>query len=123
MRLVLPFLALVASGCAVRSGYVLVNAQRAVQKAGAAGAERLAPYEYTLATAYLIKAQEENLGNDYQHSEKLAKSSMEWAQRAVEASADAERNFGEDFVPEERKEKPVEPEKEDSGDQINLDEI
>lgn len=123
MRLVLVIALLFAPGCAARSGYVLLNADRAVQKARLAGAPERAIYEFTLAEAYLIKAQEENTYSDYQQSEALAKTSMDWAQRALESTSDAEREFGEEIVPEERIEKPVEEKKENTLDQIDLDEI
>lgn len=123
MRLALLIAVVLAPGCAARSGYVLLNANRSVEKARSAGAPEKATYEYTLAQAYLAKAQEENTYNEYQQSERLAKTSMDWAQRALEATSDAERDFGEEIVPEERVEKPVEEQKDNTLDQIDLDDI
>jgi hypothetical protein len=122
MRL-LVVLCLLGSGCAAaRSGYVLINAQRAIEKARASGADTKAPYEYTLAVAYYDKAREENTSNAFGHADVLAQSSIDWAARALENTSDAEREYGEEFVPEERKEE-VEEKKENSLDKIDLDEI
>ncbi len=123
MRLSLV-LVLLGSGCAAaRSGYVLLNAQRSVEKAVAAGAEKKAPYEYTLAVEYYQKACEENTYSDYGTSDKLAQSAIAWADRAVEATADADKDFGEDIVPEVREEKKPEEKKPNTLDQIDLDEL
>lgn len=123
MRLSLV-LVLLGSGCAAaRSGYVLINAQRSVEKAMQAGAEKRAPYEYTMAVEYYHKACEENTYSDYGSSDTLAQSSITWAERALEATADAEKEFGEDFVPEKREEKKPEEKKPNTLDQIDLDEI
>lgn len=111
------------SGCAVRSAYVLLNAERSVTKARDAGAEERSAYEYTLARAYLEKAREENTYSEYQVSERLAKSAMEYAQRALENTSDAEREYSDEFVPEERIEVPKEEPKENTLDQIDLDDI
>ncbi len=123
MRLALALVPLLLSGCAVRSAYVLLNAERAVVKAQDAGAEEKSAYEYTLARAYLQKAREENTYSEYQVSERLAKTSMEYAQRALENTSDAEREYDDDIVPEERIERPKEEQKENTLDQIDLDEI
>jgi len=122
MRLLVVLL-LLGSGCAAaRSGYVLINAQRALDKARDAGAEKKATYEYTLAAAYYEKACEENSYNEFGHSDKLAQVSMDWAARALQNTSDAEQEFGEEFVPEERKIE-VKEKKENTLDQIDLDEI
>ncbi|MBM4366218.1 MAG: DUF4398 domain-containing protein [Deltaproteobacteria bacterium] len=123
MRLALALLPLVLSGCAARSAYTLLNADRALQKARQAGAEEKSAYEYTLASEYLAKAREENTYNEYQISERLAKTSMEYALRALENTSDAEREYDEEIVPEERIEVPKEEKKENTLDQIDLDEI
>lgn len=123
MRLSLALL-LLCSGCAAaRSGYVLLNAHRSLEKAMEAGAEKKAPYEYTMAAQYYVKACEENTYSDYGTSDQLAQSAITWAERAIEATADADQNFGEDFVPEQREEKKPEEKKPNTLDQINLDEI
>lgn len=123
MRLTLVVL-LLSTGCtAARSGYVLLNAHRSLEKAMEAGAEKKAPYEYTMASEYYFKACEENTYNEYGTSDKLAQSAITWAERAIEATADADKNFGEDFVPEQREEKKPEEKKPNTLDQINLDDI
>ncbi len=123
MRLALALLPLVLSGCAARSAYTLLNADRALQKARQAGAEEKSAYEYTLASEYLAKAREENTYSEYQISERLAKTSMDFALRALENTSDAEREYDEEIVPEERIEVPEEEQKENTLDQIDLDEI
>ncbi len=123
MRFSLLFLVL-ASGCAAaRSGYVLLNAQRAVEKATLAGAEKRAPYEYTMAVEYYHKACEENTYNEFGNADKLATSAIDWAARALENTSDAEREYGEEFVPEDRKLEEKKEKKENTLDQIDLDEI
>lgn len=122
MRL-LVVLTLLGSGCAAaRSGYVMINAQRSLEKARQAGAEKKATYEYTLAVAYFDKAREENGANEFGHADLLAQASMDWAARALENTSDAEREFGEEFVPEERIEE-VKDKKENSLDKIDLDDL
>jgi hypothetical protein len=122
MRL-LVVLSLLGSGCAsARSGYVLINAHRAIEKAQAAGAETKAVYEYTLAVAYYDKACEENSVNEFGHSDVLAQAASDWAARALESTSDAERDFGDEFVPEERREE-IKEQKENSLEKIDLDEI
>ena len=87
-----------------------------------AGAEKKATYEYTLAVAYFDKAREENGANEFGHADLLAQASMDWAARALENTSDAEREFGEEFVPEERIEE-VKEKKDNSLDKIDLDDL
>jgi hypothetical protein len=122
MRLLLV-LTLLGTGCtSARSGYVMINAARSLEKARDAGAEKKAPYEFTLAVAYFDKAREENGANEFGHADLLAQTSMDWAARALENTSDAEREFGEVFVPEERVEEKKE-QKENSLDKIDLDDL
>lgn len=122
MRLLLA-LVLLGSGCtAARSSYFLINATRELDKAREAGAEKTAPYEWTLAAEYYAKACEENSYNEFGAADSLAKQSMDWSAKAVIATSDAERDFGEEFVPEERKEEVIEK-KENTLDKIDLDEL
>lgn len=122
MRLSLALLVLCSGCAAARSSYYLINATRELDKAREAGAEKTAPYEWTLAEEYYIKACEENSYNEFGTADALAKTSMEWATKALVATSDAEKEFGEEFVPEERKEEVIEK-KENTLDQIDLDEI
>ncbi len=116
-------LMLLMSGCAAaRSGYFLLNAGRELEKARDVGAEKSAPYEYTLAAEYYHKAAEENTYSEFGAADQLAKASQEWSARAIEATSDAEKEFGEDFVPEE-KQIEVREKKENTLDQIDLDEL
>ncbi len=100
-----------ASGCAAaRAGYFLVNAQRKYQSAMDQGADDRAPYEATMAGAYLDKAREEDGYSDYGVTEKLCKRSMEMSAKALTRSEDlAPTQHPETFVPEERKKDPEKP--------------
>lgn len=102
------------SGCAAaRAGYFIVNAERKYQSAMEQGADERAPYEATLALAYLEKAKEEDGYSDYGVTEKLCKRSMEMSAKALTRSEDLTPTQNpETFVPEERSkelDKPAEP--------------
>lgn len=122
MRLSLVLLVLCSGCAAARSSYFLINATRELDKAREAGAEKTAPYEWTLASEYYTKACEENSYNEFSAADGLAKLSIDWSAKAVIATSEAEKDFGEEFVPEERKEEVIEK-KENTLDQIDLDEI
>ncbi len=116
--------ALLSSCAAGRSTYFLINAEREYQNARAEDAETKAIYEITLASEYLRKAKEENGYADYGASERLAKTSMQHAQKALEqTSMEQIDSSNEEFVPEEKKDdvKPVE--KDNTLDDIDLDEL
>lgn len=116
MKRLLPALLVLvaATGCgAGRSLYFVWDAERAFREAEEQGAATQAVYEYTLAREYLVKAREEQGYSDYRDAEKLARSSSEWAARAVEVAqyGTTERELmlreignevPEDVVPEER---------------------
>lgn len=127
MRWLLPTLLLscVLPGCAAgRSTYFLINAQRDYQNAIAEDAEKKAPYEITLAAEYLRKAKEENNYADYGASERLAKTSMQHAQKAIEQTSQEQIDeSNEEFVPEEKKDEPKPVEKDNSLDDIDLDDL
>ena len=113
------------SACAAgRSAYFLVNAERTYNSAREAKAEERAIYEFTLAQAYLDKAKEEAGYSRYSASEKLAKASMEYAAKAQELAEEQGVNMddADKIVPEEKK-KEEEKEKNDTLDNIDLDEI
>jgi hypothetical protein len=117
----LPILLL--GGCtAGRASYYLLDAQRKFDSAVAEGAESRAPYEYTMSKEFLQKAKEESGYSDFGPCEKLAKKSAEYAQAAIEKSADngAEVKNADQFVPEEKKEEEKKPEQKDNI-QIDLD--
>lgn len=109
----LPLLLLLSTGCAVRASYFLVDAERAWQEAVDAGAETAAPYESTLARAYLLKAREEAGHSDYQAAERLAKQAVDAAERATKIAREPRNQLPLDAesVPEEvrRPEAPTEP--------------
>ncbi len=103
------FLALpvVLSGCAARATYRLVEADQHVQAAIKAGSGTRAPYETTLARAYLDKAREEAGRSDFGAAEQLARRAIELSDAALARAASAVRIEGlptnaADVVPEER---------------------
>lgn len=104
---------LLSTGCAVRASYFLVDAERAWQEAVDAGAETAAPYEYTLAHEYLLKAREEAGYSDYQVAEQLAKQAVDAAERATRMANEPRNLLPLDAaaVPEEvqRQPAPAEP--------------
>jgi len=123
MRLTLALLVF-ASGCtAARSSYYLINATRELERAREVGAAKAAPYEWTMASEFYVKACEENAYNEFGAADTLAKASMEWSAKAVVATSESTQDFGEEFVPEERKKEEVKEQKENTLDQIDLDEI
>jgi hypothetical protein len=76
--------AVLASACtAGRASFALVQAQQSVRQAQAAGAEEHAPYEITMAEAYLAKAREEASFSSYKTSVELARESATWADMAI----------------------------------------
>lgn len=82
MRLLLLMLAL--SGCtAGRASLALVQANSAITRAREAGAEEHAPYELTMAEAYLTKAREEASFSSYKDAVELSRGSADWADRAI----------------------------------------
>lgn len=85
--LVLSVCALNLTGCgAAAYSYHVVRAARSVEQAKQVGAEQLAPYEMTLAQAYLGKAREESAEASYQDAVHYAKLSRSIADRATERS-------------------------------------
>lgn len=74
--------ACVASSAAVQS----TKAARAVEHARRSHAGDQAPYEFTLAEAYLEKAREESSEAAYQDANRLARKSQDNAAKAVERS-------------------------------------
>ena len=94
-----------ATGCtAVKSTFHVMQADAALAGARDYNAQELAVYEYTMAQRYLEKAREEMGGSDYKMSERLARRSMEWSDRAIivieggnrglESMGDDLRDFG-----------------------------
>ncbi len=102
-------IALTLPGCAAaRAGYYIVNANQKYQAALSQGADDHAPYETTLAGAYLDKAREEDGYNDFGVTEQLCKRSIEMSTKALTKSEDLSPVQNPDkFVPEERKKEPV----------------
>lgn len=115
----------VLSGCtAGRASYLVLDAQRTYETAVAAGGEERAVYEITLAREYLWKAKEEVNSSDYGAAEQLCKKSKAWSAEAIEKSEDrgADVRNADQFVPELKPEKPVEP-KDETPIDIDLDDL
>lgn len=113
----------VVSGCAARAGYFMLNAERKYNNALDEGAMERAPYEATLAGAYLDKAREEIGYSDYGVAEKLCKRSMELSATALTKSEDLTPvKDPEKFVPEVREKEPEKEPEPDVNLDINLDE-
>ncbi|MFT3921501.1 MAG: DUF4398 domain-containing protein [Myxococcales bacterium] len=76
-----------ASGCVASSAAVQsTRAARAVEHARRSHAGDQAPYEFTLAEAYLNKAREETAEAAYQDANRLARQSQDNAAKAIERS-------------------------------------
>ncbi len=75
------------TGCgAAAYSYNVVRAARSVEQAKQVGADKLAPFEMTLARAYLNKAREESAEAAYQDAVHFAQMSRSVADRAAERS-------------------------------------
>ncbi|MBN1209295.1 MAG: DUF4398 domain-containing protein [Myxococcaceae bacterium] len=88
---VLVALAGALAGCGpVRSTANILDAEVQIQAARTAGAEKLAPYEWTAANLYIHKAREEVSYSDYQagvdFAVKASKYANEARKRAMEAA-------------------------------------
>ncbi len=112
----------VLPGCAARAGYYVVSAEREYLSAMNEGAEERAPYEATMAGAYLQKAKEEIGYSDYGVAEKLAKRSMEMSEKALTRSEDLSPTQNPDkFVPEVRVKEPEKPKEPEPDLDLDLD--
>jgi hypothetical protein len=79
--------ALLGSGCAASAALVqTTKAARGVEYARSSHAGEQAPYEFTLAEAYLAKSREESAEAAYQDANQLARKSQANASKAVERS-------------------------------------
>jgi hypothetical protein len=91
---VLVALASALAGCGpVRSTANILDAEVQIQAARTAGAEKLAPYEWTSANLYIHKAREEVSYSDYQAGVDFAVKASKFANEAREkamANANAE---------------------------------
>ncbi len=78
---------LVAPGCGAAAYSVnVVRAARAVERAKQVDAEKLAPFEMTLAQAYLDKAREESAEASYEDAVRFAKLATAIGEAAAERS-------------------------------------
>lgn len=96
-------LALLLSGCALRSTSAILQAQEVYEDALDAGAPSSAPHEFVLARQYLDKAREEWGQSQYQDADMLARKARAFAEEA-EKKAIQEATMGEGagtVVPEE----------------------
>ena len=94
--MVLVALAGALAGCGpVRSTANILDAEVQIQAARTAGAEKLAPYEWTSANLYIHKAREEVSYSDYQAGVDFAVKASKFANEAREkamANAGSESN-------------------------------
>jgi hypothetical protein len=91
--LVLVAVAGALSGCGpIKSTSHLLDAEVQIQAARTAGAEKLAPYEWTAANLYIHKAREEVGYSDYQSgvdfAEKAARFATEAREKALAVATD-----------------------------------
>ncbi|HYX93095.1 MAG TPA: DUF4398 domain-containing protein [Myxococcaceae bacterium] len=89
MTRLLPVLVLVgaASACGpIRSTSYLIDADVALQAARTAGADQYAPFEFTSAQLYLLKAREEVGYSDYEVALDFAKKASKFANEARDKS-------------------------------------
>lgn len=94
---------LLLPGCAVKTTAAIVAAEQVLRDARESGAEQTAPYELTLAQAYLDKAREEWAGSQYQDADRLAAEARAHAleaERIARQEADV-AGAGGNIVPEE----------------------
>ena len=87
MKRLLPMLAAagVLAGCGpVKSTAHLLDAEVQIQAARTAGAEKLAPYEWTAANLYIRKAREEVGYSDFQAGVDFAEKAARYAAEARE---------------------------------------
>lgn len=116
----------VAPGCAAKTTADLMQAERVLLDARAAGAEQAAPYQLTLAQAYLDKAREEWARSQYQDADHLAAAARAHAEEA-ERLAIQEATMGsgaQEIVPEEvapTPEPPTEPPADEPADDELMD--
>jgi hypothetical protein len=91
---VLAALALALGACGpIQSTAYLLDADVALESARTAGADKLAPYEFTAAHLYLLKAREEVGYSDFDVAVDFAKKAARFAKEAREkalAQADSE---------------------------------
>lgn len=79
----LPCAALLAGCAAAKAQLEILSAEDALRRAEEYDAERLAPYEHTLAEAYLGKAREQAGFSAYRVADALARRSAQWSDRAI----------------------------------------
>jgi hypothetical protein len=73
-----------AAGCtAAKAQLQIVSAETALHRAEEYEAQKLAVYEYMMASQYLDKAREEAAFSDYRIADALARRSAEWSDRAI----------------------------------------
>lgn len=86
-------LVVTASACGpIQSTAYLLDADVALEAAKTAGAEKYAPYEYTAARLYLLKAREEVGYSDFEVAVDFAQKASKFANEAREKSLTAASN-------------------------------
>lgn len=98
--MVLAAVALGATGCGpIQSTSLIMDADVQLEAARAADAPKYAPYEYTLAEAYLHKAREEQGYADYQVCIDFAQKALDNAKKAKEAAVTQVKEQGVNGTP------------------------
>ncbi|HKA87317.1 MAG TPA: DUF4398 domain-containing protein [Haliangiales bacterium] len=85
---------------------VSLKASSAVEAARGAGADKLAPYEYTSAVEYLHKAKEEAGFADFQASVRFGQKAIEMAEKAKKIALDSSHGTGDAETPPRAEAKP-----------------
>lgn len=89
---VLPY---ILAGCGpIRSTAFIIDAEVQIQAAKTAGAEKLAPYEWTAANLYIYKAREEVGTSDYGVAVDFAEKASRYANEARDKSLAITREEG-----------------------------
>ena len=70
-------------GCSIKGGVQVVQAQKVYNNLETTAARKIAPYEWTMAHAYMRKAREEYASGEYQRAAELSEEVIKWAEAAM----------------------------------------
>ncbi|MEW5739960.1 MAG: DUF4398 domain-containing protein [Myxococcota bacterium] len=92
LAMALGLLSVSLLGCGpTQSTAFLIDAETMMEAARTAQAEKLAPYEWTLARLYIHKSKEEVGYSDFEHAVDYAKKAVDFATRARDSAMKAAR--------------------------------
>ena len=103
-----------SSGCTIKSGIEVAQAQKTYNSLEATDAKKTAPYEWTMTHAYMRKAREEYASGEYQRAEELSGEVVKWAEKAMEIASPIQE-IEEEAVEEEAVEEASPPSEEEAG--------